>query len=91
VPYLVIWSVEGVLRRRVFDRRKFDNIVITLEEYLLKTGILDVELFMFTNRFVSENAFYSPILFKLVLRICLLEMHGAWKLHVIHISGKRMN
>jgi hypothetical protein len=53
-----------------------------------------VELFIFTDNMVSENAFYrgtssSPILFELVLRLHLLEMHGGWKLHVIHISGKR--
>jgi hypothetical protein len=69
--------------------------VITLEEYYSKTGIHDVELLMFTENMVYENAFYigtsrSPILFELVLRICLLEMHGGWKIHVIHISGKRM-
>jgi hypothetical protein len=50
---------------------------------------------MFTDKMVSENAFYrgtssSPFLFELVLRLRLLEMHGGWKLHVIHIAGKRM-
>jgi hypothetical protein len=50
---------------------------------------------MFTDNIVSENAFNggissSPILFDLVLRLLLLEMHGGWKLHVIHIAQKRM-
>jgi hypothetical protein len=77
------------------NRREFENIVIALEEYYSKTGIHDVEFFMFTYNMVSENAFYrgtsrSPILFKLVLQLRLLEIHGGWKLHVIHISGKRM-
>jgi hypothetical protein len=50
---------------------------------------------MFTDNMVSENAFYrgtssSPILFELVMRLRLLEMHGGWKLHVIRITGKRM-
>jgi hypothetical protein len=69
--------------------------VIALEEYYSKTGIHDVELFMLTDNMVSDNEFYrgtssSPILFELVLRLRLLEMHGSWKLHVIHITGKRM-
>jgi hypothetical protein len=77
------------------NRREFENIVIALEEYYSNTGIHNVELFMFTYNMVSENEFYrgtsrSPILFELVLPLRLLEMHGGWKLHVIHISGKRM-
>jgi hypothetical protein len=77
------------------NRFEFENIVIALEEYYSKTEIHDVELFMFTDNMVSENEFYrgtssSPILFELVMRPRLLEMHGGWKLHVIHISGKRM-
>jgi hypothetical protein len=69
--------------------------VIALEEYYLKTGIHGVELLMFTDSIVSENAFYrgtssSPISFELVLRIRLLKMHGGCKLHVIQIAGKRM-
>jgi hypothetical protein len=68
--------------------------VIALEEYYSETGIYDVELFMFTDNMMSDNAFYrgtssSPILFELVLWLRLLEMHGGWKLHVIHIAGKR--
>jgi hypothetical protein len=77
------------------NRRKFEKIAIVLEEYYLNTGIHDLELFMFTDNIVSENAFCrgtssSPILFELVLWLRLLEMHGGWKLHVIHIAGKRM-
>jgi hypothetical protein len=60
-----------------------ESSVIALEEFYSKTGIHDVELFMFTDNMVSENAF-----FELVLRMRLLEMHGGWKLHVIHIAGK---
>jgi hypothetical protein len=49
---------------------------------------------MFTDNFVSENEFYrgastSPILFALVLGLHLMEMHCGWKLHVIHVTGKR--
>jgi hypothetical protein len=77
------------------NRRTFENIVIALEESYLKTGIHDVESLMFTYIIVSENAFYrrtsrSPILFELLLRLCLLKMHCGCKLHVIHIAGKCM-
>jgi hypothetical protein len=69
--------------------------VIALGEYYSKTGIHNVELLMFSDNMVSENAFYigtssSPILFELVMWLHLLEMHGGWKLHAIHIAGKRM-
>jgi hypothetical protein len=97
-PQSLIWR-SGQWKESYEDeslnRREFENIVIALEEYYSKTGIHDVEFFMFTEKMVSDNAFYrgtssSPILFELVLRLRLLEMHGDWKLHVIHISGKPM-
>jgi hypothetical protein len=76
------------------NRRELGNIVIALEEYFTKTEIHDVEMFMFTDNFVLENALYrgissNPILFGLVLRLRLLGMHGGWNLHVIHIAAKR--
>jgi hypothetical protein len=39
------------------NRREIENIVTALEEYYPKTGIHYVELFMFTDNIVSENAF----------------------------------
>jgi hypothetical protein len=69
--------------------------VISFEEYYSNNGIHDMDLFIFTDKMVSENAFYrgtssSPILFELVLRLRLLEMHGGCKLHVTHIFVKRI-
>ena len=50
---------------------------------------------MVTDNFVTESAFFkgtssSEKLFKLVLRLRLLEMRARWKLHVIHVTGTRM-
>ena len=51
---------------------------------------------MFTDNLVTERAFFngtcsrSRLLFELVLRLRLLEMHSGWKLHAIHIAGTRM-
>ena len=50
---------------------------------------------MFKDNFVTKCAFFngtlrSSLLFELVLRLRLLEMHSDWKLHVIHIAGTRM-
>jgi hypothetical protein len=75
--------------------RELENIVRALEECYEETGERDVELFMFTDNFVTECAFFkgtssSSLLFELVLRLRLLEMHAGWKLHVIHVAGTRM-
>ena len=75
--------------------RELENIVRALEEYYEETGERDVELFMFTDNFVTECAFFngtsrSSLLFELVLRLRLLEMNSGWKLHVLHIAGARM-
>jgi hypothetical protein len=68
--------------------RELENIVRALEEHYEETGEGDVELFMFTDNFVTESAFFkgtssSPELFELVLRLRLLEMHAGWKLCVV--------
>jgi hypothetical protein len=54
-----------------------------------------IEVFMFTDNYVTECAYFrctssSPILFNLVLRLRKLELHVGWKIHVIHIAGTRM-
>jgi hypothetical protein len=75
--------------------RELENIVRSLEEFYADTGERDIELFMFTDNIVTESAFFkgtssSTLLFELVLRLRLLEMHAGWKLHVVHIAGTRM-
>ncbi len=53
------------------------------------------ELFLFTDNSVAEGAFFrgtssNPKLFSLILRLRALEMHHSLRIHVVHISGKRM-
>ena len=75
--------------------REFTNLVETFEE-MEKEGELDgVEIFMFTDNSTTEAAFFnwsssSKKLFDLVLRLRLLEIKSRAKIHLVHISGKRM-
>jgi hypothetical protein len=95
---VILWRAgqwEPSYEEESSNLRELENIVRALEEYFEETGERDVELFMFTDNFVTECAFFkgtsrSDLLFELVLRLRLLEMHSGWKLHVIHIAGTRM-
>ena len=54
-----------------------------------------IEIFIFTDNYVAERAFYrgnsrSPTLFELILRLNRLVMTGKIMLHVVWVSGKRM-
>ena len=75
--------------------REFTNLVETFEE-MAREGELDgVEVFMFTDNATTEAAFFnwsstSQKLFDLVLRLRLLEVKECAKIHLVHISGKRM-
>ena len=75
--------------------RELRNLVDTLEEINLHTGLSGSEIFLFTDNSTSEAAFYngsskSEKLFDLVLRVKKLEMHNQAKVHIIHVSGERM-
>jgi hypothetical protein len=59
--------------------RELENIVIALEEYARDHKDSAVELFMFTDNFVTECAYFRgtstiPIMFELVLRLRKLEL-----------------
>ena len=75
--------------------RELLNLVELLEEAMM-TGVLEgAEVFLFTDNTTAEYAFYkgnssSETLFNLVLRLHKLQMKGNMILHVIHISGTRM-
>jgi hypothetical protein len=77
------------------NRREFENLFQRLESFAHSHPGADIEVFMFTNNFFMECAYFvgtssSPILFDLVLRLPKLELHAGWKIHVIHIAGTRM-
>jgi hypothetical protein len=77
------------------NRREFENLVQRLESFAKSHRGAAIEVFMFTDNYVTEYAYFkgtssSPILFGLVLRLHKLELHSGWKNHVIDIAGTRM-
>jgi hypothetical protein len=69
--------------------------VATLTDGLQANHLQNAEIFLFTDNSTSESAFFhgtskSKRLFDLVLQLWRLEMHYAFKLHFIHVPGKRM-
>jgi hypothetical protein len=72
------------------------NLVIKVEE-LVRNGTIrrGTEIFVFTDNFVAERAFYngsakSRLLHELVTRLRKLEMEGAIFIRFIWIAGTRM-
>jgi hypothetical protein len=56
------------------NQRELEKIVISLEEYAAANPYASIEMFMFTDSFVPENAYYqgtssNPILFELISRL----------------------
>ena len=75
--------------------RELTNLVETLELMATEGDLEGVEMFLFTDNSTAEWAFYkgsssSESLFNLVLRLRKLEMRVSCKLHLVHVSGKRM-
>ena len=75
--------------------RELRNLVDTLEGLCANGKLKGCELFLFTDNLVAEYAYYkgsssSRMLFDLVLRMRKMQMAGDLILHVIHISGTRM-
>ena len=75
--------------------REFTNLVDTIDEMAEQGSLAGKEIFLFTDNSTSEAAFYngsstSEKLFDLVLKLRRLEMHHQTKIHIIHVSGKRM-
>jgi hypothetical protein len=88
------WDVETSNESSNF--REAYNLVLRVEQMVeggeLKPG---AELFVFTDNFVSERAFYngsskSRKLHELVMRLRKLEMTGKVFVHVIWFAGTRM-
>jgi hypothetical protein len=85
--------MEGILQDSIFQ--EFENMVQRLEYFAQSHIGAAIEVFMFTENYVTECAYFrgkssSPILFDLVLRLRKLELHAGWKIHVIHIARTRM-
>ena len=87
------WSTKK--GERLSNYRELNNYMMSVKQ-LYEEGILkDCELFLFTDNFVADCAYYkgfssSRALFLLVLRLRKIQMTGDMNIHLIHISGKRM-
>jgi hypothetical protein len=73
------------------NRREFENLVLRLEAFAADHPDASIEVFMFTDNFVTECAYFkgilsNPVLFELVICLRKLELPSAWKFHVIHIA-----
>lgn len=85
--------VENEVQQLTFPH--FDHLVSSVESDA-SSGLLEgVEMFMFTDNAVAESAFFKGTsinkqLHALVLRLRRIELDYSLKLHIIHISGKRM-
>ena len=71
-------------------------MVNAIEEGIKEEILLDCELFMFTDNYTAERAYYNggsnknKELDKLILRLWNIQMKGPVALHVFHIAGTRM-
>ena len=75
--------------------KEFTNCVESLEEEASLGHLDNTEVFFFTDNSTVERCFYkgsssSPKLLELVIRLRRLEMRHAIRLHISHVSGKRM-
>jgi hypothetical protein len=71
------------------------NVVESIEDQVERGKLKNAELFMFTDNSTAEATFYhgsssNKGLFELVLHLKKLEMTAGLKIHLIHISGRRM-
>ena len=75
--------------------RELRNLVDSVKHFVLERNMDGAEFFMFTDNEVAESVFYkgnsrSRKLFELMLELRMFEMEHGLNLHVIHVSGKRM-
>ena len=85
---------EGTSRESS-NYRELKNLTETLEVMATDGALRGTELFLFTDNSTAESAFdkgssSSRLLFELVLKLRNLEMNEACKIHLSHVSGKRM-
>jgi hypothetical protein len=88
------WASE-IAEESSSNWRELANLVNFIERSVEAHDLNGSKLFIFTDNQTAESAFWkghssSPKLFDLVLRLRKLEMTHGIKLHVIHVSGKRM-
>ena len=75
--------------------RELNNLVQTIAGWTERQDIMGSQVFVFTDNIVAECAFWkgtskSRKLFELILQLKRCALRWSIDLHVIHISGKRM-
>lgn len=75
--------------------KEFANVVESLECEVLENNLRGVEIFFFTDNSTVEACLYkgtstSPKLLDLIIRLRSLELRHSLRIHVSHVSGKRM-
>jgi hypothetical protein len=75
--------------------RELNNLVTSIETLISDGTLVGAEVYVFTDNFTAEAAFYkgntsSKTLFDLVLRLRTVEMSGLIQLQVIHVAGTCM-
>ena len=87
-----VWDSDVVVGESS-NWREFTNCVEALEEEARKGTLKSSEVFFFTDNSTVERCFYkgsSSKLLDLVIRLRRLEMAHSLRLHISHVSGKRM-
>jgi hypothetical protein len=89
-----LWDNDAALNSS--NWKEFNNQVLGIERGL-ENGTIPKgsELFLFTDNFVTERAYFhgtskSRGLFELILRLHALEMKGELFIHLIWVAGTRM-
>jgi len=90
---LGIWGKDEA--ENTSNWRELQNLVDALREESKDGGLKGVEVFLFTDNSTAESAFFngsskSRKLFELVLSLREMEIAQGPKIHLIHVSGKRM-
>lgn len=90
-----LWA-ESFSKRSSSNLREALNLLLALKR-LIRAGKIPqgAEVWVFTDNFVTERAFWkgnasSPELFEVVLELRKLEMEGHIFLHVVWVAGTRM-
>ena len=89
-----VWR-QDVIHGESSNWREFTNCVEAMEEEASKGNLTNTELFFFTDNTTVERSFYkgsssSEKLLELIIRLRRLEMRHSLRLHISHVSGKRM-
>ena len=87
------WSTE--MSEESSNWRELNNLVESIESWVRSHDMKGSQLFVFTDNMTAECAFWkgtskSRKLFNLILKLKRISLTWDLDLHVIHISGKRM-